>query len=108
MSTDTETYEAWTTAMREIATKHADKRAAEFLLEMDEFNEIPLDKKPVVSPFGVVLAEMVALISILRAQTMVCKEHAIETNDLMAVEIFARAERQEELAAHAIKSINLF
>jgi hypothetical protein len=108
MISPTETYQAWTTAMRNIATCHADRRAAAFFQEMQEFDEIPPDKKPVVSPFGNVLAEMIALISILRAQTIVCKEHAIRANDRQAAEIFARAERQEELAARAIKNINLF
>ena len=108
MSNATERHRAWTAVMHDIATKHAGKRAEEFINSLNEFAAMPPDRRPVVSPSGVVIAEMVALISILRAQIVTFKEQAISAKESELVEYLSRTERQAEIAALAIKSIDIF
>jgi hypothetical protein len=94
--------------MHTLAAKHAETRAEIFFTAMKEFSELSPDNRPVVSPLGVLIAEMVALVSIVRAQTAEYKEQAARLNNAEFVEFFAKAEKQAELASYAIQNIALY
>ena len=94
--------------MHTLASRHAEARAETFFTAMKEFSELSPDNRPVVSPLGVLIAEMVALVSIVRAQTAEHKEQAARLNNAEFIELFAKAEKQAELASYAIQNIALY
>lgn len=94
--------------MHSLATAHADERAPRFITAMQEFSALPPENKPLVSPYGVILAEMIALVSILRAQATEHKRLAVGLDDSKTIEMFSRIQKQTEIAALAIRSIDLF
>ena len=108
MSTTSERYKAWSAVMYALASKHAEARSETFIEAMKEFSELSSDNRPVVSPLGVLIAEMVALISILRAQTAEHREQAVRLNNPEFIELFAKAEKQAEVAAFAIQNIAIY
>lgn len=94
--------------MHSLATAHADERAPRFITAMQEFSALPPENRPLVSPYGVVLAEMVALVGLLRASAAEHKELAIGIKDPKTSEAFNQIVKQIDLAALAIRSIDLF
>jgi hypothetical protein len=107
MSSSTETYRAWSAVMHDVATKHAETRAVTFIESLHEYAAIPESNRPVVSPFGVLVAEIIALLSILRAQNAVYAEQMALIDEPEAAEVFRDTEKQLEIAALAIKNINI-
>jgi hypothetical protein len=108
MSNATETYRAWSAVMHDIASKHAETRAEAFVDSLNEYTELPADKRPIVTPSGVIIAETIALISILRAQVVTLKEQAITANEAKRVDYFNNIQKQTEIATLAIKHIEIF
>lgn len=94
--------------MHDIASKHAETRAEAFVDSLNEYTELPADKRPIVTPSGVIIAETIALISILRAQVVTLKEQAITANEAKRVDYFNNIQKQTEIATLAIKHIEIF
>lgn len=108
MSNTTESYQMWSAVMHNLATAHAEARAKTFLTDLEAYTKLSPDNRHVVSPMGVLIAEMIALLSILRAQTNTYKEQALQLNNEEMVQLFAKAEQQTEIAASAIISIEIY
>lgn len=107
MSTSTDTHKAWLTVMQELATQYANVRSQAFYQSMEEFAKLSPDNRPVVTPYGVLIAEMVGSIALLKAQAEMQKINAIQQEDSHAVQYFTHIDFQLELAGHTLRNIDL-
>ena len=107
MSTSSDTYKAWRTVMRELATQYADARSPAFYNSMREFAQLSPDNRPIVTPYGVLIAEMLGSIAILKGQVVAQKISAMHQNDSHAVQYFTSIDSQLDLAGHTICNTHL-
>lgn len=108
MSSSTEVYSAWVAVVKNLATAHAVERQKTYVPAMREYGEIPHENKPVVSPLGVLIAEIIGSISILGAELTMQKHQARQSGNREAYMFFSRIEQQVENAACTVRDIDLF
>lgn len=94
--------------MHDIAAQHAASRALTFFDQMREYTTLPADNRPIVSPCGVLVAEMAANLSILQANTARCMRVSVKLNDLKAAGVFDEMALQLELVAVSLQNLGIY
>ena len=107
MSTSPDTDKAWRTVMRELATQYVNVRSPAFYNSMREFAQLSPDNRPIVTPYGILIAEMIGSIAILKGQVAAQKISAMHHNDSHAVQYYTHIDSQLELTGHTICNIHL-
>lgn len=103
-----ERYQAWLSARDELVKARIREEMPRFITEMNDFCRTSSDNRPLLSPRGKLIAQVLTLLSILQSQAALDIGAAKALQDVDLMEWYSRVYAQTELAASVVTSIDVF